>query len=479
MKKLMVTVAALAAFLLLATAPASAFDADYHVKQAPNNNGDLLFFPMYYSQDDGYWTKMTVVNTSDKISQVAKVVVRSRAWSEELIDFLIYLSPNDMWTGYMQYIPNPPTGRSPVTVYSEDDSVITRLAPPIEVVEADFASPNNPFSFRLFEVTCPGDSSTRGYVEIIGSRAGVCTANSGYQGLEGDDLLCKNPDGVVPKARIYKWYHGPDATSPLGVAPDAIDNGPRNVMAGWLDLASPQRDRVATMRAEAFADWHNLADLTVADLSGIQLPSENTIAELEAAMAKANIAMPYVNYRGTRTYHIFNFPTKLSLENSASSCLTGVAPERGYVAWDESPYFKKMVTRCERIITNTYDMKENTPKTTGDPISGGIDEITKICDELEILEVTRKFDIPYDEGWVRYNFQNTGALKDGLTENNNVIEYYGTPVLPAIVKMQYGGMSMFKAAYDDGSVAIDGVEQLYYQYSQGERSPWWTNNNGQ
>lgn len=468
MKKFMVTVAALAAFLLLATAPASALDADYHVKQAPNNNGDLLIYPMYYNKGDGYFTKLTVVNTSNTISQVAKVVFRSRAWSEELIDFLIYLSPNDMWTGYVMYDPNPPSGRSPVTVYSEDDSVITRLAPPVEVLEADFASSTNPFSFNLFEASCPGDSSTRGYVEVIGARAGVCTADDGYQNLAGDDLLCKNAEGVVPKANIYKWYHGPSALSPLGVAPNATANGPRNVMAGWLDLASPQRDRVATMRAEAFADWHNLSALTVADLSGIQLPSENTIAELEAAMAKSNIAMPYVNYSGTRTYHNFTFPTKLSLENSLSSCTTGTAPERGYVAWNESPYFKQMKTRCEQIKTNTYDMKENTPKTGGDPISGGKDEITRICDELEILEVTRKFDIPYAEGWIRYNFQNTGVVKTGLTENENDISYYGTPVLPFTLKMHYGGMSMFKAAYDDGSVSVDGLPQLYYQYSDNE-----------
>ena len=456
MKKLKVIMFSLAAFVLLAAAPALALNADFHVKQAPNNNGDLLFFPFYGAMDTGYSTKLTVVNTSNEYSTVAKLVVRSRDWSEELIDFLIYLSPNDMWTGELVWVPNPPSGRSQVTVISTDDSVITELAAPLLPVTQlapMFASPANPFEFRLFPVTCPGDTERIGYVEVIASRAGNCATNS---------LLCKDADGTVPKPRIYKWYHGPDSANPFGVAPDPFIEGPENILAGWMEFNRPMNAMTATMRAETFADWHNISALTVADVSGIESPSLNTIAELEAAMAKSDIAMPYINYPGTKAIHVLNFPTKLSTRNATINADGTCNYNNGN---DLSPYFYGF-PRAEELFTTVYDMQENTVTTTGDPISGGDVDRRTIDREVEYL-ATDKFDIPFEEGWVRYNFGRTGLIKDGLTLSQNLIAYLGTPVFPAILQFNHGGLSLMKAAYDDGSVRIDGMNQYYYQYSDG------------
>ena len=456
MKKLKLVLFSLAAVMLLGTAHVSAFNADFHVKQAPNNKGDLLFFPFYGAMDTGYSTKLTVVNTSNEYSTVAKLVVRSRDWSEELIDFLIYLSPNDMWTGELVWVPNPPSGRSAVTVISTDDSVITELAAPLlPVAELApmFASPANPFEFRLFPVTCPGDTERIGYVEVIASRAGSCAT---------DPLLCKLADGTVPKPNIYKWYHGPDSSNPFGVEPDFVTQGPKNILAGWLEFNRPMNAMTASMRAETFADWYNIADLTVADVEGIEADSLNTVAELEAAMAKLDIAMPYLNYQNSKSIHVLNFPTKLSTRNRTVRADGTCNYNNGN---DLSPYFYGF-DRAEELFTTVYDMKENTVTTTGDPISGGDVDRRKVDREVEYLG-TDKFEIPFEEGWVRYNFARTGMIKSDSTEGGNDIRYLGTPVLPAILNFNHGGLSLMKAAYDDGSVAVDGVRQFYYQYSDG------------
>jgi len=456
MKKLKLVLFSLAAIMLLGTAHVSAFNADFHVKQAPNNKGDLLFFPFYGAMDSGYYTKLTVVNTSNEYSTVAKVVVRSMDWSEELIDFLIYLSPNDMWTGKLVWVANPPSGRSPVTVISTDDSVITELAPPLLPVSdlaPMFASPANPFEFRLFPTSCPGDRETRGYVEVIASRAGNCDTSN---------LLCKLADGTVPKPRIYKWYHGPESANPFGVDPDPEFEGPKNILAGWMELNRPALSMTATMRAETFADWYNLAPLTVADVTGIESLSLNTVAELEAAMAKSDLALPYINTPGDKALHVLNFPTKLSFRNATFNPDGTCNYNNGN---DLSPYFYGF-PKAEELFTTVYDMKERTVVETGDPISGGDVDRRKIDRELEILG-TDKFDIPFEEGWVRYNFGRTGLIKEGETRSGAEIRYLGTPILPAILQFNYGGMSLMKAAYDDGSVDVGRVRQLYYQYSDG------------
>ncbi|MGQ9483862.1 MAG: hypothetical protein ACUVSA_02485, partial [Desulfosoma sp.] len=68
--------ALLIAVAVLAAVPVMAKDPG-HVKIAPNNKGDLLIFPFYYTDNSGIWTKLTVVNTSETNSTVAKVVIKS------------------------------------------------------------------------------------------------------------------------------------------------------------------------------------------------------------------------------------------------------------------------------------------------------------------------------------------------------------------------------------------------------------------
>jgi hypothetical protein len=64
-----------------------------------NGKGDYLVYPAYYATTTGWQTNIRVVNTNTTMAVVAKVVVREYATSKELLDFPIYLTPGDVWTG--------------------------------------------------------------------------------------------------------------------------------------------------------------------------------------------------------------------------------------------------------------------------------------------------------------------------------------------------------------------------------------------
>jgi len=82
-----------------------------------DNTGDYLIAPLYYAI--GPWqTDLKVVNTNPNRAVVAKVVLRDGTDCNEILDFLIYLTPGDVWTGTI-YDDN-----GIIKVKSDDDSFI-------------------------------------------------------------------------------------------------------------------------------------------------------------------------------------------------------------------------------------------------------------------------------------------------------------------------------------------------------------------
>jgi hypothetical protein len=65
-----------------------------------NYLGQALIYP-YYSVRDGWRTFIHVVNTSAQ-TVAAKVVFRDARFSRDVFDFIVVLSPRDMWTGVVE-----------------------------------------------------------------------------------------------------------------------------------------------------------------------------------------------------------------------------------------------------------------------------------------------------------------------------------------------------------------------------------------
>ncbi|NPA11899.1 MAG: hypothetical protein GXO62_06625 [Epsilonproteobacteria bacterium] len=108
----------LSAILLSTVAAGTLFAAN--VSQSTDGLGDFLIAPVYIAKGD-VCSKVTVYNTNTKNSILAKVTFREQIASNE-VDFPIFLSPGDVWSGEVCQ------KNGDVVLYSKDDSNHPKIA---------------------------------------------------------------------------------------------------------------------------------------------------------------------------------------------------------------------------------------------------------------------------------------------------------------------------------------------------------------
>ncbi len=450
MKRIIVLLIAAA---VLAAAPVMAVDPK-HVKIAPNNKGDLLFFPFYYTDANGIWTKLTVVNTSTTQSTVAKVVIKSFMYSEEVRDFLLYLSPADVWTGYIVQL------KDGVYLYSYDDSMIDE--------KGKWGALDNLIAVPLVKPEGEGDSNQLGYIHVIN----VAT--------DQGKVLGSAPG--IAKADIQKWYNSilslgnglvatrykyPDVNSPK-----ETNNIPANILAGWMELTLGLYN-IAGLNATTLADFQNTkyiypgksTYLSINDsLQGEGVAGKNTLADIEAALAKNDVAMPYVNMPfqfDEFTVHMFTFPTKeyvTATETSDNITL-------------ESPYFNSFVDKfsnpeaCISVTRKVYDLSEKSLTTPFSPTP----KAGKFCWEVQPI-FTLNF--PFQEGWALYTLAEPAAGysyadNDTIWGSRAELAYKGVPVIASMFDITLGSLftSLRYGAWTDGKVQLTIDESAVYPIS--------------
>ncbi|MDZ7762740.1 MAG: hypothetical protein U5L00_21135 [Desulfovermiculus sp.] len=148
---------------------------------------------------------------------MAKVVIRSPKYTGELLDFLIYLPQQSVWTGTLKY--DPDFG-GPM-LYSDDDSILSEFNFDTNTgtfgdevpAERGLYTPNS-----LKNLVC-NDYAEMGYAYIIN----VATWNAGDRPVDQEDIV----DAYKPFDFSVK---GQDVETDLGFG------YPQNVLAGWLDF---------------------------------------------------------------------------------------------------------------------------------------------------------------------------------------------------------------------------------------------------
>jgi hypothetical protein len=158
----------LSSLMAVALASGVAFSGNANaIHLAEDGIGQVLLVPLYLAKY-GYETKLVVVNTREDIAVKAKVVIRSAVASSELLDFILYLSPGDVWRGRIFT-----DSDGMVKIYSDDDSMKNDNVPNGSSVQRNgdgstFAS-ILPVTQALFTQNLgKGDFSTFGHVEVIG-----------------------------------------------------------------------------------------------------------------------------------------------------------------------------------------------------------------------------------------------------------------------------------------------------------------------
>jgi len=489
----------LALVVMLAASSAWAYQDAKHVKVAPNEKGDLLVFPVYFTANGGWQTKFTVINTSGVYSTVAKVVIHSHYYSQELLDFLLYLTPNDVWTGTLT---NDGTN---VTLQSTDDSALA--------ANGLFASASNPMNQVISQATCTAakqttvyatDSRDFGYIEVVEGWFGDLAQGYYQSQLKSGENASPPQVTKTYLKRVYDKFISssggntcsdcaPNGTGALGsgyvvgqngIAPNFDDTA--NILTGHYELQNSMMTGYdAAMKATVFADWDNYTPLTTAVATGFaNNAADNTMGEIEAALAKQDLAMPYVNQGGNVTVHIMSFPTKaawggVSLD-SASYCRWKNGPTAAPFWIDPSVNagnpFATSEYRCVPYSLVNYDLTEMA--SASGPYSGVVSS-NALCEEVNILVsssngfgVSQPISI-FSEGWSRYNFTRTSALRfptnfptkhdTGVTAVagvNPIItghSYYGAPVIPTVLYISNGSMSFMNGAYSDGGVYAEAL----------------------
>ncbi len=429
-----------AVFALILVVGSSAWANTYseHVKIAPNGQGDLLYFPFYLANSAGWETKITITNTDMVSSVVAKVSVRDAKISQDILDFLIYLSPADVWTGTLKYN----AVSKAVTLKSEDDSVQNSTGA--------FASAAAPFEYALRSVVEYVDF-TQGYIEVIEA----------------------NSFGIVPfgpgvlKSAILTTY--------MAKALDEQHTIP--ALSGKMEVKYVPAGLNATLGATVLKNYNNTVYLSAGQTSVVGLQqtvnglkvsgSKNVLDEVEAALSKTVVAMPYVkNAAGESAYHIFTFPTKYSSWAGPTGQSTFFASHARMTSVCPSP----LIGGLEYIL-QIFDLKETTKNSVlVSPYTN-----TYLCYEMNILstlateqtaaQVTTDV-FPFAEGWARYFFGNMvnpplfagyETLGQSLTGGplGGPLTYTGAPVIASYLYFDVTGMGNLTAGYPswiDGEV---------------------------
>jgi len=133
------------------------------VVRNPDNTGMVLLYPYYTVQSAGgnlYNTYVSITNTTTR-AKVVKVRFREGKTSAEVLDFNVYLSPNDMWVG----------GVRPDGTGTNDPA---RLMPAGDLSCTDPPIPATGEPFKNFAMTgadaLPGatlDRTREGYIEVF------------------------------------------------------------------------------------------------------------------------------------------------------------------------------------------------------------------------------------------------------------------------------------------------------------------------
>ena len=336
------------------------------IYQDPNNLGQALIYPYYTVQSaagNAFNTFISVTNTTTAV-KVVKVRFREGKNSAEVLDFNLYLSPNDMWTGAV--IPASTDSAAPARLVTND----------VSCTNPSFAGFPGGVDFRNFEYTgaradllATGLERTReGYVEMF--EMGTLDPNA-----SPGSLAVHNSSGSPPC--------GSTLTGPTVPAVAAAILPPTGGLFGTGTIINVLSGRDTMYNANAFGQWRtgalytdigndnpNFANTSPAASIVVNPPnvyfssfSATTTAALtvgggakaaSATMMHSDVINEYILDGATRsnTDWVMTFPTKRLFVNAG----TAIAP------------FSNVLTAngaCEVIDLVYFNREERTAGTSG------------------------------------------------------------------------------------------------------------------
>ena len=376
-------VAALSAALLAGSAAA--------VELSAGEKGEVLIAPMIMA-GGGWESELRVVNTDVLNSAVVKVAFHAPGRSEEILDFLIYLSPGDVWRGTVVKNANGHLG-----VNSADGSSIlaneTGGCPVPPAVATSFNS-------NTVQTTVPADFA---YVNFFQART--------FPG---------NGDGaVISKAAILAAY---SAACVAGTPITPADT--HNLLAGDVTLSNAQNGNILRLNLTALSNVNNNQYHVATRYTGFSnITSNNHLGVIkpfvEDALWAQNFAVPFDVTAGNQTFATVTFPTKEAVL---------LSPATQYAPFPGSPTVGLRIRNEEEEVIGVAGCLVSPCAPT---------QTNSLPNELNVVELrsgagentasvlhTRDF----GRGWVNVNIQ--GDVSD--TRSNPAWNNFGVLGAPAI-----------------------------------------------
>lgn len=300
------------------------------VAENPGGVGDLLVAPSYMI-GGGWETEIKVVNTNQTRSIVAKVVIHDNQLSAEILDFLIYLTPGDVFVGKLKCLEANAVGICTRSEFSSSDDSVLQLN------SNNFASAAAPF---VVDSAPTGKLlSNIGYVTIVGSQSFA---------------VAPNKPGVKKVDVQTAWD--------LFAGPNLPANDAGNDLAGFVTLKNSLNGQSSGLPMVALTDYNNTVKQVVGVDSSLGAPNANsTVDEVEFALGRASAVVPYTVDATSSTLVSFTYPTKLTYRRAQSGCYP-------FPIWNGTIAGLDLVK--VPFSTRVFDFQENFLVATISPLTG-------------------------------------------------------------------------------------------------------------
>src|SRR5688572_11916427 len=220
----------------------------------PNRMGQVLVYPYYTVQSAGgnaYNTYLSVVNTTTRVKAV-KVRILEGKTSAEVLDFNLFLSPNDVWTAAI--VPSGTGATAPGMLITADASCTRPTIPAGGAI------------FRNFQYDTPGvtadsmpgrglERTREGYVEMI--EMGVLSGTSAT-------AVTHNSAGIPNNCNVV------NGAAPFDPVASGQVTAPQGGLMGTGTLINVNSGLDATYKADALDGWSDIQQYTD---SGFVTPS--------------------------------------------------------------------------------------------------------------------------------------------------------------------------------------------------------------
>lgn len=477
MKKSLSKAVALAA-TLGAAASAHAVNVDQ------NGLGQVLLYPVY-TAENGNVTAVHVTNTTDKYKAV-KVRFVEGMNSQEVLDFNLYLSPYDVWTGG---VIQTATGAALVT---QDNSctagaLATDGQPFVTYLfDGSYNVPNT--TFKRADSVATAARTRVGHLEVIEMGdvdpatvlAGTVTAGAaikhGANGVPGNCEAIRNAWNTgglwmtTPGAGISAPTGGLYGTSTVVNVNAGTEFGVE--VTALTNFATAQLHRQPGDEAPSLAD----AQSTASFANGASRTYAAGIDAVSAVLMKESIKNDFAYGAGlnAQTDFVITFPTKALYVNNGGT-LIGTAPNQTYdPAPAQAPFTAAWNVdtskACETIDVRYYDREERTQQLTVNQISPRPPQAQGIalCYETNVFSIgdskvvggefvrtQLNLDSSFQTGWLDINLTGTGRT---LSDNTPAVTHNGLPAIgfaaTAIQNGDVGGLlSNYAGAYTHKATA--------------------------